>query len=132
MSDMEDWPKDLISWVETVTVAVEDFFEEVGQMAEEVTQEVQTDIVRDVEQFLRDVFDPIIEISIEEDRIFWDGENLDPELMLSPKLDPTFNVHPACRGCSHYHGRIYGRSLLVCAMHPHGWEDSHCPDWQGG
>jgi len=20
--------------------------------------------------------------------------------------------------------------LLVCAMHPHGWEDENCPDWE--
>ncbi|GBF81687.1 hypothetical protein [Aphanothece sacrum] len=130
MSDMEDWPKDLIEWVETVTVAVEDFFEEVSHIAEEVAEDIQDEIVRDIEQFLEVVFDPIIEISIEEERIFWDGETFDPDSMLSPKLDPTSNVHPACQGCCHYHGHIYGRSLLVCAMHPHGWDDLHCPDWE--
>ncbi|NJO42205.1 MAG: hypothetical protein HC769_01390 [Cyanobacteria bacterium CRU_2_1] len=37
---------------------------------------------------------------------------------------------PACRGCYHYHGRVYGGNLLVCAMHPYGVEDDRCDDWQ--
>lgn len=36
----------------------------------------------------------------------------------------------ACQGCQHYHGRIYGGTLLVCAMHPFGVEDDRCPDWE--
>jgi hypothetical protein len=36
----------------------------------------------------------------------------------------------ACRGCCHYHGHTYGGNLLVCAMHPYGVEEAHCPDWQ--
>jgi hypothetical protein len=42
-----------------------------------------------------------------------------------------------CRGCANYHGIAYGtsrakRSLLVCAMHPHGWQgEGDCVDWVG-
>lgn len=37
----------------------------------------------------------------------------------------------ACQGCIHYHGRVYGGSMLVCAMHPYGVEGDRCSDWQG-
>lgn len=42
----------------------------------------------------------------------------------------------ACRGCANYHGIAYGtsrdrRSVLVCGIHPSGWQqDNSCPDWQ--
>lgn len=41
-----------------------------------------------------------------------------------------------CIGCENYHGHAYGtqknqRMVLICAMHPYGWQDpSPCPDWQ--
>ncbi len=38
--------------------------------------------------------------------------------------------HPACVGCSNYHGHSYGGNLLVCAMHPYGWKNENCPDWE--
>ncbi len=44
---------------------------------------------------------------------------------------PTAKQYPACQGCQHYHGYRYGEHLLVCAMHPYGWEDEECPDWEG-
>ncbi|PSN14097.1 hypothetical protein C7293_13155 [filamentous cyanobacterium CCT1] len=48
---------------------------------------------------------------------------------------PTYRPNP-CRGCANYHGIAYGtsrdrRSLLVCAIHPHGWQGGEgCPDWR--
>lgn len=41
------------------------------------------------------------------------------------------NQPAACQGCQHYHGRMYGGSMLVCGMHPYGVEDDRCPDWEG-
>jgi hypothetical protein len=41
-----------------------------------------------------------------------------------------------CQGCANYHGLAYGthrgkRQVLICAIHPYGWQASdHCPDWQ--
>lgn len=41
----------------------------------------------------------------------------------------------ACLGCANYHGQAYGlqktqRVMLVCAMHPYGWQAAlPCPDW---
>lgn len=36
----------------------------------------------------------------------------------------------ACKGCAHYHGRVYGGNMLVCAMHPMGVEGDQCGDWE--
>lgn len=44
---------------------------------------------------------------------------------------PPLQRPVACRGCSHYHGRIYGGTMLICAMHPYGTEDEQCLDWVG-
>jgi len=44
---------------------------------------------------------------------------------------PSPHEHPACQGCKHYHGYRYGEHLLVCAMHPYGSDNEHCPDWEG-
>ncbi len=128
---MEDWQKELIDWSETITSAFDDFFDGVGQAVEEIAQEVHSDFVGDIEQFLQEIFEQVIEIPSEDHETvsssFWE----DTELMISPKINPTSNVHPACQGCHHYHGRVYGQNLLVCAMHPYGWDDPHCPDWEG-
>ncbi|MFK0735652.1 MAG: hypothetical protein ACIWVG_31730 [Gloeotrichia echinulata HAB0833] len=35
-----------------------------------------------------------------------------------------------CRGCQNYHGQVYGSNLLVCAIHPHGWDGENCPDFE--
>lgn len=47
----------------------------------------------------------------------------------TPKIEPSDRFHPACIGCQNYHGHLYGRNLLVCGMHPYGWDDEHCPDF---
>jgi hypothetical protein len=38
----------------------------------------------------------------------------------------------ACRGCVHYHGKVYNGTMLVCGMHPYGAESETCPDWSRG
>lgn len=51
-------------------------------------------------------------------------------------VDPILNRHSACVGCRNYHGQVYGGTMLVCGMHPFGWEGEQCPDfesvWTGG
>ncbi len=36
----------------------------------------------------------------------------------------------SCVGCDNYHGQYYGENLLVCAMHPYGFNDDSCPDFE--
>ncbi|MDJ0845088.1 hypothetical protein [Crocosphaera sp.] len=131
---MEDWQKDFTEWIENVAVSVEGFMDEMGQSVETAAEDLQNDLTREFEQFLDDVFTPIIDISIEENYqsyYYYPEYNDDPDFILSPKIEPTHNVHPACRGCIHYHGRLHGKQLLVCGMHPYGSSGDSCPDWEG-
>ncbi|MEM8780087.1 MAG: hypothetical protein AAGF26_14680 [Cyanobacteria bacterium P01_G01_bin.49] len=128
---MEEWNKEFMEWLGTVTVAFEDFVDEVSQVAEETAGKFQDDLVQEVDQFIDDLLVSVVDISIEEEINLPYYLNDESDWLVSPKIEPTFNVHPACRGCEHYHGRVHGKNLLVCAMHPYGWYDLHCPDWEG-
>jgi hypothetical protein len=124
---MDDWQKEFWEVVETVTVGIETFFQDVTQTIEEI----HTEIVIDIEQFFQDV------LPIELEEFFSTGEfpfsELDnsSDFFLTPKVNPDPNTHPACIGCQNYHGYIYGGNLLVCGLHPYGWDDKTCPDWEG-
>jgi len=37
----------------------------------------------------------------------------------------------ACGGCTNYHGKTYGDSKLICAIHPTGVDGTSCGDWEG-
>lgn len=136
---MEQWQKDLIDMIETVADEVEQFFLGMNDMvdaffefAEEITEEVQSTYVADIdnfarlhEQFLQELAEPILEIYWELEDI---TEDVDPGFPYA--VEATIEKNVACIGCSHYHGQVYGGNLLVCAMHPHGWDDQNCPDWE--
>ncbi|AFY45738.1 hypothetical protein [Nostoc sp. PCC 7107] len=34
-----------------------------------------------------------------------------------------------CIGCANYHGQEYAEELLICAVHPYGWDGVSCPDF---
>lgn len=130
---MEDWQKDLTEWMENVAVAVEGFVDEVGQSVETAAEDFQNGFVREIDQFIEDVITPLVDISIEEEfqgYYYYHEYHEDPDFMLSPKIEPTHNVHPACQGCIHYHGRLYGKHLFVCGMHPYGSNTDTCSDWE--
>lgn len=129
---MEEWQKDLIGFVETVSEEVDRFFQGMNEMVdsffeltEELTQQVQNNIATEVEQYLQEISAPLLEI-------YWDLEDVvtdvDPGFPYTVEATPEKN--PACIGCTNYHGQVYGGNLLVCAMHPHGWDDKNCPDWE--
>lgn len=129
---MDQWQKDLIEMVETVADEVERFFLGMGEMVdaffeltEEFTEQVQTTFVTEVDQYLQDITEPILDM-------YWELEDVvadvDPGFPYS--VEATTEQNSACIGCSNYHGHVYGGNLLVCGMHPHGWDDGNCPDWQ--
>lgn len=126
---MEDWQKDFFAMVETMTFGFEQFFQDVSEIVETVADEMQDTVAAEIDQFLEDVFDPFVEIYAEFEFELEDGIG-DTELLLPYKVKPTPENHPACIGCHHYHGQIYGGNLLVCGMHPYGWDDQNCPDWE--
>jgi hypothetical protein len=129
---MEQWQKDLIEIVETVADEVERFFLDVGEavdtffeLTEEFTEQVQNTIFTEVDQYLQDLAEPLLEVYEEMGDLLADG---DPGFPYS--VEPTLEKNPACIGCNNYHGNVYSGNLLVCAMHPHGWDDKNCPDWE--
>lgn len=129
---MEKWQKDFIVVVETVADEVERFFQGMTEIvdtlyeiSEEVTDQIQNTINIQLDQYLSELTEPILEI-------YWDLEEAAQDLdqPFPYPVEPTPEKHPACIGCQHYHGQVYGSNLLVCGMHPYGWEDENCPDWQ--
>lgn len=131
---MEQWQKDLMDIVETVAEEVESFFVGIGDMVdaffeltEEITEQVQATIALEVDQYLQELAEPILEI-------YWELEDVvtdvDPGFPYPVEATPEQNA--ACVGCRNYHGQVYGGNLLVCGMHPHGWDGESCPDWENG
>jgi len=121
---MEDWSKNIFEILESVTYMVDEFFLGVAEMVE-VFEDVQNTVGVEIDQCLQDMFEPIAEIYAELEEIA--GET---EYTFTYPVEPTPEKHPACVGCSHYHGQVYSGNLFVCAMHPYGWETEDCPDWQ--
>lgn len=129
---MENWQRELLEIVETVTEAVEQCFQEVGQAIEAIAEQVEIEIIAEIEYFVEEFWEFPRETrdrDREENERFQDFFS-DSDPFFNPKVEPTHDTHPACVGCCHYHGRIYSGNLLVCAMHPYGWDDANCPDWQ--
>lgn len=49
---------------------------------------------------------------------------------IEDEIEEKTDQYPACVGCKHFHGEEYGGNFLVCGMHPYGWDDENCPDWE--
>jgi len=129
---MEKWQKDFFEILETVADEVEHFFlgvtevvDSFFEITEEITEQVQNTLVTELDQYLNELAEPIFEV-------YWELEEVIGEVdqPFPYTVEPTRQEHPACIGCSHYHGQVYGGNLLVCGMHPYGWEDENCPDWE--
>jgi len=135
---MEEWSKSIVEAIETVVSDMDKFFTDVTEefnemlgeltkISEEITDEVQNKILPELDECINEFFEPIIDIYFDLD-IESEGEHFDPFVTY---VQPTETEQPACRGCKHYHGQVYGGNLLVCGMHPMGAEAETCPDWEG-
>jgi len=128
---MEKWQKDFSELVGTVADEVEQFFVGVTEMvdslfeiSEELAEQLQTTIITELDQYLNDLAEPLFEA-------YWELDDVtELDQPFSYIVEPTPQKNPACIGCRHYHGQVHGGNLLICAMHPYGWEDENCPDWQ--
>jgi hypothetical protein len=137
---MENWQKileittaEVDNFLQEIGTAVECFVEEVSSTMVTLGEQLQELVVSEIDQNIQDFLELFIDENIEAERIFGDDlEDLPEELdFISVSLEkPTPDRHPACIGCQHYHGRVYGKNLLVCGMHPYGWHDENCPDWE--
>lgn len=134
---MEDWQKDLFRALDTLAEEMDRVFLEVAQdvadatdllirSSEEAMEQLQVTVFEQVDRYFTDLVDPFLEILLDVGDDF--DDNFYPVLH---GTDPLLHNQPACVGCHHYHGQVYGGNLLVCAMHPLGWEGEKCPDWEG-
>lgn len=135
---MERWPQDWIKTFDEISETMEKFFQDASAGIAEVTQaftdlsetlveQAQEAIAIEFEQFLDQLDDwisPSVQVFIGFD--LTEGDFLD---FTGFPVEPSLTEHPACIGCAHYHGHIYNGNLLVCGMHPYGWESGDCPDW---
>lgn len=140
---MEDWSKDFFEVMENAASEVEHFFigineefaemvDVLAKMSEEFTEEIQNNLIKDIDGYFsefdgyfNELIEPIIEIYREFEPDF---DEIDSSFVTY--VDPSLTQQPACRGCSNYHGQVYGGNLLVCAMHPTGVESESCADWE--
>ena len=130
---MEDWQKNLTEMLEAVSEEVEKFFGDVTEavdaiatLSEEVAHQVHNVIITEIDQFLNELVQPVIEVYYEFEQL-----SFEPDWPLTDSVEPSPQQHPACAGCRHYHGQVYGGNVLVCGMHPYGWDSENCPDWEG-
>ena len=136
---LEKTASDVEKLIEDVGTAVDLFTEEVGETIEDFVEQLQESLFSEIDRCVEDIFDTVIDASIETEIIILEdidyADNLD---YFSEEFDfigihrekPNLDKNPACIGCKHYHGRVYSGNLLVCGMHPYGWTDDNCPDWE--
>lgn len=132
---IDNWTKEFLAFCDAVNQEMENFFVEVEQFTADLPQsldtvvaEVEATVTEELEEFWQDWEALWNELELEVD---WSEEfDNDSEFIITSKVTPDQNTHPACQGCHHYHGYIYGGQLFVCAMHPYGWDDENCPDWE--
>jgi hypothetical protein len=57
---------------------------------------------------------------------------IEPDRYRLKSLD--LNQPVACKGCKNYHGVYYygdnGVNQLICCIHPYGWHEGNCPDYE--
>ena len=129
---MEKWQKDLLEMLDVVTEEVEKFFvgvtdivENAIAFSEEIGEQVQNSLVNEIDQYLNEFTEPLFEV-------YWELEEFvgESDRPFTYIIEPSLTQNPACIGCHHYHGHVYNGNLLVCGMHPYGWDGESCPDWE--
>lgn len=140
---MDDWQKQWWKQIEKTATEVEEFWIDVGEATETLVDEVSDNVTSFIEEFQSEFvgdFDSLIQEFVEilidtseeiDSALGEDWENFRDEDFTSVTYHtPSLENNSACINCANYHGQSYNGNLLVCAMHPSGWEDSNCPDWE--
>jgi len=144
---MNDWEKEFWAVMDTVTSTVEDWVEGIEQTLTEISTTLEAEITSEWQGFWQDwstLWDDVTDEFSGLDSDFSPPAttdaprpgvspwlSMDWEMGLNPYFPATVDHQPACQGCQHYHGYVYGGKLLVCGMHPYGSETGDCPDWEG-
>lgn len=144
---MEDWQKDFFQAIEAVTSAVTsevesfcnevsrglvEFVEAIAEISEEISEQLESTIASEFDDYLQELLEPIVEWepTVEIYIVEFDIERSGFYSPEEDRGDPVLNDHPACVGCRNYHGKVYGNEMLVCGLHPYGWDSESCPDWE--
>ena len=140
---MDEWQKQWWKQIEKSAAEVEGFWTSVGAATESLVDEVsdnvgifleefQSDFIGEFDSLIQDFVEIIIDTSDEIDSVFGeDWVNFTDEDFTSISYHaPSVANNPACINCANYHGQSYNGNLLVCGMHPSGWSDDSCPDWE--
>jgi hypothetical protein len=90
-----------------------------------VVEQVQGSLAPDLEQRINEFIDPILEACLG-----FEGAVEETVQPVMRTVEPILNDHPTCVGCRNYHGQSYNGQMLVCGMHPFGWDGEKCPDWE--
>lgn len=122
---MQTIAEEIEKLVTQVTKDVEEAVDGFVDASEELLGQLEAAVMPDFEQHLNDFFDPILEAYLGFEVSV--GESVQPVVNT---VEPMMNEHPACIGCRHYHGQSYNGVMFVCGMHPSGWEEDQCPDWE--
>ena len=140
---MDDWQKEWWEQIEKTATEVEEFWGDVGEATESLVEEVsdnvgsffadfQVDFVGEFDSLIQDVVEILVDTKDEIDSAL--GEEwqdfTDEDFTSVTYHTPSTSNNPACINCANYHGQSYNGNLLVCGMHPTGWEDNDCPDWE--
>lgn len=148
---MDNWENNLINWLNTAQNELESFYiqvnqdwqknaEELEKIFNQLTEEVEETLTTELNELLTEVDSFVIEVvkllvnddylnDVDDYSYFLDEDEFNSWLQ-DTKIKPNLEINPACVGCSNYHGQSYNGNLLVCGMHPYGWEGEICPDWQ--
>jgi hypothetical protein len=51
-----------------------------------------------------------------------------PQTRDRPPQTPISPIPVGCAGCENLYGRSHGGNMLICAIHPHGFDGKDCPD----
>lgn len=133
---MEEFSQQFIAALDATTREIEHFFDGFSKditelmdgvvlASEDLADQVQNTLTTEIEPQLIEWLDPLLQAYL--------GFEVTLEQTIQPiahTVEPLINNHPTCVGCRNYHGQEYGGNLLVCGMHPYGWEGETCPDWE--
>lgn len=114
---MDNWFSDWFEFLKTAPQDTERFLLDCAVVLE--------DVLVEIDEALADTLEPVFDILLGFEEVA--GEASQPFVQT---VNPILQDHPVCVGCRHYHGQSYGGNLLICGMHPYGYEGETCPDWQ--
>ncbi|MGD1919094.1 MAG: hypothetical protein ACFCAD_09475 [Pleurocapsa sp.] len=140
---MDDWQEQWWKQVEKTAADMENFLVDVEKATESFVEDIVENVnsflsdfgfnlAEEVDTFIDNVVDVIVTTTEEIDAALGEDWNnfIDDDFTNVSFHTPSVTSNPACINCANYHGQSYNGNLLVCAMHPEGWTDDNCPDWE--